>query len=66
MIRSLWILAGLLIVSGSIFVGQGLGIVRGSSFMVDDLRWAWIGTGLVVVGLVIAIAARRRAPGGGG
>ena len=55
------IFGGTLIVSGSIFVGQGLGILRGSSFMVDDIRWSWIGAGLVVVGLVLIGIGRRRA-----
>lgn len=57
--RSLAILAGLLIVSGTIFVGQGLGLLRGSSFMVDDIRWSWIGAGLFAVGLVVAVLSRR-------
>lgn len=66
MIRSLAILAGLLIVSGSIFVGQGLGILRGSSFMVDDIRWTWIGAGLVAVGLALAVLSRRASRRGRG
>ena len=60
MTRSLGILGGLLAVSGAIFIGQGLGLLRGSSFMVDDIRWSWIGAALVVVGIVIMEIARRR------
>ena len=60
MTRSLGILGGLLMVSGTIFIGQGLGLLRGSSFMVDDIRWSWIGAALVVVGIVIMEIARRR------
>jgi len=66
MTRSPAILAGLLIVSGSIFVGQGLGILRGSSFMVDDIRWAWIGAGLIAIGIVLAVLSRRRSRRGRG
>jgi len=39
-----------LAVAGTIFIGQGLGIIRGSSFMVDDQRWA-------LIGLVMDLAA---------
>lgn len=66
MTRSLAILAGVLIVSGAIFVGQGLGILRGSSFMVDDIRWTWIGAGLIAVGLVLVARSRRASHRGRG
>jgi len=33
----------LLAIARTIFIGQGMGIIRGSSFMVDDQRWALIG-----------------------
>lgn len=64
--RSLFIFAGLIVVSGAIFIGQGLGILRGSSFMVDDIRWSWIGAGLVAIGLVLAYVAWRRSRRGPG
>jgi hypothetical protein len=51
--RTAVIVAGLLIVIGAVFVGQGFGLLRGSSFMVDDRRWALIGALLVVAGIVI-------------
>ncbi len=58
------ILGGLLITSGLIFVGQGLGLLRGSSFMVDDITWSWIGGAMVVVGVVLIVVDRlRRRPG---
>ena len=61
--RSSYIAAGLLIVVGGIFVGQGLGILRGSSPMVGDGRWAVAGAALVVLGALLAWRARgqRRA-----
>ena len=61
--RSSYIAAGLLIVVGAIFVGQGLGILRGSSPMVGDGRWAVAGAALVVLGALLAwrASAQRRA-----
>jgi hypothetical protein len=50
------ILVGLV---GLVFIGQGTGLLRGSSFMVDDQRWAVIGAVMVVVGAVLAISAVR-------
>jgi len=43
--------------------GQGLGILRGSSPMVDDVRWAIDGLGLMGIGAVVgwtALRSRRR------
>ncbi len=45
---------------GLVWIGQGLGILRGSSFMVDDPRWAFIGVAFVVAG--IGLAAWGRLP----
>jgi hypothetical protein len=61
--RSAYIAAGLLIVIGSIFVGQGFGILRGSSFMVGDVRWAVIGAVLIVLGAVLGWRASQRRRG---
>jgi phosphotransferase system glucose/maltose/N-acetylglucosamine-specific IIC component len=61
--RSAYIAAGLLIVIGAIFVGQGLGILRGSSFMVGDARWAVIGALLIVLGAGLGWRASQRRGG---
>jgi hypothetical protein len=54
-------LAGSLVVLvGLVWIGQGLGFLRGSSFMVDDVRWALIGVVMVVVGVALLWEARRR------
>ena len=54
------LIAGLaLLAVGLVWIGQGLGLLRGSSFMVDDPRWAAIGAVLVVLGTVVALSARR-------
>ena len=55
------LIAGLLLLLvGLVWVGQGLGLLRGSSFMVDDTRWALAGAAAVVIGAVLLVGARRR------
>jgi hypothetical protein len=49
----------LLVLVGAVWIGQGLGLLRGSSFMVDDIRWAIAGVAAVVVGIVLAISGWR-------
>ena len=46
------ITATLLVAVGLVWIGQGLGLLRGSGFMVDDLRWAAAG----LVAFVVAVA----------
>ncbi len=57
--RTRWIVAGVIAAVGLVWLGQGLGILRGSSFMVGDGRWAIAGLGLVVVGAGISWSALR-------
>ena len=52
----------LLALVGLVWIGQGLGLLRGSSFMVDDLRWAVAGLVAAVVGVVLVVNGRRRSP----
>ena len=42
----------LVLLAGAVFVGQGLGYIPGS-FMTGDIHWFWIGSGMVVGGLVL-------------
>ncbi len=51
-----------LVAVGLVWIGQGLGLLRGSSFMVDDIRWAIAGVILVAVGVVLAVTGRPRSP----
>ncbi|HEX7474234.1 MAG TPA: hypothetical protein VF323_14210 [Candidatus Limnocylindrales bacterium] len=44
------IVAGLVALTGLVFIGQGLGIITGGSVMVGDRTWA-------VIGAVVVIAA---------
>ena len=52
----------LLALVGLVWIGQGLGLLRGSSFMVDDIRWAVAGVGAVVIGAALVVSALRRSP----
>ncbi len=51
-----------LVAVGLVWIGQGLGLLRGSSFMVDDIRWAAAGLVAVVTGVVIGLRDRRNHP----
>ncbi len=47
---------------GVVWIGQGLGLLPGSSFMVDDLRWAIAGAVLLGGGAVLGWTALRGRP----
>ena len=55
-----WVVPAVLVAVGLVWIGQGVGFLRGSSFMVGDARWAVIGLALVT--LAVAIAWRHRRP----
>lgn len=61
-IRGRLITAASLVVVGVIWIGQGLGVFRGSSFMVDDVRWSAAGLAAVGLGLLLAVRAWRSRP----
>jgi hypothetical protein len=56
---SLVVLGAILVLLGLVWVGQGLGYVRGS-FMTGDIKWTWIGLATAIVGIVLAAAAVGR------
>ena len=60
--RNRWIIAAVLVVIGLVWIGQGSGVIRGSGFMTDDVRWAIVGAVLVVVGVVVGWTAVRARP----
>jgi hypothetical protein len=60
--RNRWIIAAVLVVIGLVWIGQGSGVIRGSGFMTDDVRWAIIGAVLIVVGVVVGWTAVRARP----
>jgi len=50
------------IVLGALWVGQGLGYLPGS--VMSGVRlWFWVGAALVLVGLALLLASRRREVG---
>jgi len=53
------IVGGLILLAGAVFAGQGLGFIPGS-YMTGDIKWFWIGSAMVVVGLAIVIAGLLR------
>jgi hypothetical protein len=48
----------LILLAGAVFAGQGLGYIPGS-FMTGDIHWFWIGSVMVVLGLVLGGISRR-------
>lgn len=59
--RTRLIIAGVLVVVGLVWMGQGTGVIQGSGFMTDDTRWAVIGFVVFLVGAAIgAVAVIRR------
>jgi len=50
------VVAVLIILVGAVFAGQGLGYIPGS-VMTNDLKWFWIGSAMVLAGLVLGAAA---------
>ena len=61
--RTRWLIAGVLVAIGLVWIGQGTGLFGGTGGMNGDIKWAIVGAGLIVVGGVIAgreIIARRR------
>lgn len=53
------ILGVLVLLAGAVFAGQGLGFIPGS-IMTGDMKWFWIGSVMVIVGLALAGAGLFR------
>ena len=58
--RTRWIVATGLVVTGLVWIGQGLGLLRGSSFMVGDPMWAIAGLVLMTGGILLGWTALRK------
>jgi hypothetical protein len=60
--RTRWMVIAVLVLVGLVWIGQGSGLLQGSSFMVGDPFWAVAGVALVVAGGVLAAwtITRRR------
>ena len=62
--RTLLLLLGIVaILVGGLWVGQGMGYVHwpASSMMINQMKWAYYGAGLAVVGLILVAMSRRNA-----
>ncbi len=62
--RTVLFLVGIIaILLGGLWVGQGMGYVHwpASSFMINQMKWAYYGGGLAAVGLLLVIFSRRSA-----
>ena len=57
--QGLAILGALVLLTGLVWVGQGLGYIKGS-FMTGDMTWFWIGLGMIAAGLVLGAVGLRR------
>jgi hypothetical protein len=42
----------LMVLVGAVWIGQGLGYIKGS-FMTGDMHWFWIGTVMAVLGVAL-------------
>jgi hypothetical protein len=61
--RTLLTLIGLIAVfMGLLWIGQGTGYVHwpASSFMINQMKWAYYGAGLGVAGLLLLMVSGRR------
>jgi hypothetical protein len=60
--KTILLLIGIIVlIVGLFFAGQGLGYIQWptESFMVSQIKWAYYGAGIAVVGLLLIIMARR-------
>lgn len=57
------VLGVLVLLIGAVFAGQGLGYIKGS-VMTGDMTWFWIGSVMIIAGLVLGFFGfiRRPAP----
>ncbi len=58
--RARMLIAGVLIIVGLVWIGQGTGIIAGSGFMTNDIKWAIIGAILLVIGAILGWTTFKR------
>jgi uncharacterized membrane protein len=58
----LLIVGVILLFSGVVWTGQGLGYINWpqSSFMLKQMQWAYYGSGTALVGLILIVLSRWR------
>ena len=59
--KLLLVVGVLALAMGLLWIGQGTGVIRWpeSSFMISQTQWAYYGSALAVVGLILIWRARR-------
>jgi hypothetical protein len=57
--RAVAIVGLMLVAIGLVWIGQGMGLLHGASFMVDDPLWAVAGGVFAIAGLVLLVVGRR-------
>lgn len=50
------VIAVLMVLAGGVWVGQGLGYIKGS-FMTGDMHWFWIGIAVAAMGVALGAAS---------
>ena len=55
------VLGAILVLAGLVWIGQGLGYVKGS-FMTGAVLWVWIGAATAVIGVAIISLSLRLGP----
>ena len=58
--RTRWAVIAVVVLVGLVWIGQGTGLLQGSSFMVGDPFWAIAGIVLVVAGTALATVTLKR------
>jgi hypothetical protein len=58
--RTRWAVIAVVVLVGLVWIGQGTGLLQGSSFMVGDPFWAVAGLVLVAAGAALAAVSFRR------
>ena len=56
------VVGAIILLAGAVFAGQGLGYIPGS-YMSGDIKWFWIGSGMVILGLALGAGAWRAGRG---
>ena len=60
--RTLLLLGGIVaVLIGGLWIGQGTGLVMwpASSFMLQQMQWAYYGTAVLIVGLLMLLYSRH-------
>lgn len=64
MVKLAYVLGGLLVLTGLVWMGQGSGYFPypAESFMIDQSPWIYRGALVAIVGVVVIVLARRKRP----